>query len=288
MKDNLSNIPELNLDNAEHFYVVGTKNRDGVLAGNYKVDIKKGSESDDNTSVLRTTPQELTHEQKEVALSNLGVYPLAGVPEEHQIRCSWDFDCETHCFDSNTLDAIKSIPDGESSDDPTYKYFIYSDDYVYCIVGGKTTEDGYIYIDLYPYVEGVNFINTLEGLFIGYTIDESTGEVTDYIVRDGSGDNSLSVLKSSMIVMFTNQQQVVTNISVQYKGFNCYSLAPAILLTLLYVPAISFTGMLPNYRAYSDWQDFVFTVDGSYKCWMGVSLGAVAVSEGKLFAGAIG
>lgn len=241
--------------------------------------------------MLRTTSQQLTYEQQERALSNLGVYPLMKVPAEHQIRCDWDFDCETHCFDSDILNAIKSIPDGESSDDPTYKYFTYSDDNVYCIVGSKTTEDGYIYIDLYPYVDGVNFTNVLEGLFIEYTIDESTGEVTDYIVRDGSGydeqSTALSILKSSMIVMYTNQQQVVTNISVQYKGFLCFCLAPAMLLTLLTTPAMSFTGMIPNYTVDS-WQDFVFTVENSYAHWTGVSRGAVAVSEGKLFAGGIG
>lgn len=33
MKDNLANIPELNLEDTEHFYVVGTKNRDGIIAG---------------------------------------------------------------------------------------------------------------------------------------------------------------------------------------------------------------------------------------------------------------
>ena len=214
------------------------------------------------------------------------------VPEDHQISCDWNLNCETHCFDSNTLDAIKSIPDGESSDDPTYKYFTYSGDDVYCIVGGKTTEDGYIYIDLYPYVVSVNFINILEGLFIEYTIDESTGEVTDYIVRDGIGHddfaNNLSVLKSSMIAMFTNQQQTVTDISVLYKGCLCYCLAPAILLTLLATPAISFTGMLPNYYASSNWQDFVFTLNGPVRLWTGVDGGAVTVDDGKVFAGGIG
>lgn len=41
MKDNLSNIPELNLEDTEHFYVVGTKNRDGILGEyNLKTDLK--------------------------------------------------------------------------------------------------------------------------------------------------------------------------------------------------------------------------------------------------------
>jgi hypothetical protein len=41
MRQNLTNITEVNIEDVEHFYVVGTKNRDGILAGNYKVDIKK-------------------------------------------------------------------------------------------------------------------------------------------------------------------------------------------------------------------------------------------------------
>lgn len=288
MKDNLSNIPELNLDSAEHFYVVGTKNRDGILAGNYKVDIKKGSESGDNTSVLRTTPQQLTYEQQEMALSNLGVYPLTKVPDEHWISCNWGFDFETYCFNSHTLNAIKSIPDGNTFDDPTYKYLTCSDD-VYCIIDSKYTEDGYISIGMFPYASSTATINALEELYIEYTIDESTGEITDYVIRDGNGFENIPILKNSMIVLSTgNNTSVVTAMGVQYKGFACDCLVPAILLILLSTPAISFTGMLSNYRAYSDWQDFVFTVDGSNKCWTGVSGGAVAVREGKLFAGGIG
>ena len=247
----------------------------------------------DSTSVVRTTPQELTYEQQVVALSNLGMYPLTKVPEEHQIYCNWGFDCETHCFNSNTLDAIKSIPDGDSSDDATYKYFIFSDDDIYCIVSSKSTEDGNIWIELYPYVINVNYINTLEGFFISYEIDESTGEVTDYIVRDGSGYNewtsALSVLKNSMIAMFTGRTATeVTSITVQYKGVLCYCLAPAMLLILLNTPAISFTGMLPDFGTYDDWQDFVPTVADSNRLWTGVVGGAVAASNDKLYAGGIG
>ena len=216
----------------------------------------------DSTSVVRTTPQELTFEQQEVALSNLGICPLRKIPDEHWIECGWSFNCETRCFNPNTLDAIKSIPDGDFSEDPTYKYLTYSDDNVYCIINSKYVEDGNIWIELYPYVENANFINTLEGLFISYEIDESTGEVTDYIVRNGIGYSewatALSVLKNSMIAMFTdNATNAVTSISVQYNGSLCYCLSAAILRILLYTPTISFTGMLPNYRTYDDWQDFV-------------------------------
>ena len=73
MKDNLSNIPELNLDSAEHFYVVGTKNRDGVLAGNYKVDLKKlsggGNSGEDFSTQLKKVIRKTLQAQE-----NLEVY----------------------------------------------------------------------------------------------------------------------------------------------------------------------------------------------------------------------
>lgn len=246
----------------------------------------------DSTSVVRTTPQELTFEQQEVALSNLGMFPLTKIPDEHWIQCGWGFDCETHCFDSNTLDAIKSIPDGDSFDDQTYKYLTYSNDDVYCIIGSKYTNDGYISIELYPYVVNTNYINTFEGLYISYDIDESTGEIIDCTVRDGNGYNersgNLSILKNSMIVLLTsNNTTTVTAMNVQYKGFLCYCLVPAVLLILLRTPAISFTGMLPRYLTYDDWQDFVPTVTDSNRLWTGVGGGAVAVDNGKLFAGGL-
>lgn len=41
MKDNLANIPELNLEDTEHFYVVGTKNRTVSLLGITKSILRK-------------------------------------------------------------------------------------------------------------------------------------------------------------------------------------------------------------------------------------------------------
>ena len=72
MKDNLSNIPELNLEDTEHFYVVGTKNRDGVLAGNYKVDIKKlsggGNSCEDFSTQLKKVIRKTLQAQENLEL----------------------------------------------------------------------------------------------------------------------------------------------------------------------------------------------------------------------------
>lgn len=70
MKDNLANIPELNLDKTEHFYVVGTKNRDGIVAGNYKADLKKGTVTG---NALINTISGMSEEDKAALREALGV-----------------------------------------------------------------------------------------------------------------------------------------------------------------------------------------------------------------------
>lgn len=70
MKDNLANIPELNLDKTEHFYVVGTKNRNGIVAGNYKADLKKGTVSG---NALINTISGMSETDKEALRQALGV-----------------------------------------------------------------------------------------------------------------------------------------------------------------------------------------------------------------------
>lgn len=70
MKDNLANIPELNLDKTEHFYVVGTKNRDGIVAGNYKADLKKGI---GDSGALINTISGMSESEKAALREALGV-----------------------------------------------------------------------------------------------------------------------------------------------------------------------------------------------------------------------
>lgn len=42
MKQNLTNIPEVKLNDVEHFYVMGSRHKDGILGiENQKVDLKE-------------------------------------------------------------------------------------------------------------------------------------------------------------------------------------------------------------------------------------------------------
>lgn len=271
MKDNLSNIPELNLDKTEHFYVVGTKNRDGVLAGNYKVDIKKGSGSDDNTSVLRTTAQTLTYEQQEMALSNLGLYPLAGIPEENRFNCDWGFNCETHLLDANTLTAIKQVPDGEMSEDSTFRYILMSSDVTsYCIVSYKHTENGKIYIEVWPHKPYIPQHFSLEETNVFYEIDENTGEITDYHVylTDGNAAiNEALLVKNSVIDLHVKRYtNTVTGIQVYYGGAVCIYFGPAMFFTLMN-STLSFTGKVYKHGYNFNYEEFKYYRGSSGGAW---------------------
>lgn len=40
MKQNLTNVPKVNLEDVDHFYIVGCVNKDGILGiDNYKLDL---------------------------------------------------------------------------------------------------------------------------------------------------------------------------------------------------------------------------------------------------------